>query len=316
MKRRFVECAILLGIVMSVMFLAQTQDGIGHDKASGHTDSPHTHDPSFRVNSDGTLASSGGCDPRGNLYSGVCGAFYNEYVASWGFRYYGGKYTTNTNNPADAKQNLYQIRVDATASASYYYCQAAVKPSITYLKFFPENDGFWQGTGTIHLSYGCITYHVPQYEQNIWGDKIYIHCHEETRDGTTIKPNPTVHDISLIVDTANITGKTSTALDMGVTGNVINASGNITNGTEVTFSDVLFARGFGIELSLGYPFYEEINIRASRVFADIKLHGNPIPEKQNKTAWAFGHLSDGEVTSNVAMSIYRGLNLHDCPGGS
>ena len=62
MKRRFVECAVLLGIVMSVMFLAKTQDGIGHSTCE--------HKPVFYVDKDGDEVGddSSEYDPRGLFF--------------------------------------------------------------------------------------------------------------------------------------------------------------------------------------------------------------------------------------------------------
>ncbi len=72
MKRRFFECAILLGVVMSVMFLAQTPDGIGHNREDPNTGAPHkppghTHNSAAKVDSKGKPVSTGGQDPRGNI---------------------------------------------------------------------------------------------------------------------------------------------------------------------------------------------------------------------------------------------------------
>lgn len=314
MKRRFVECVVLLGIVMSVMFLAQTQDGIGHDKPPGHTGS-HTHDPSIRVDWNGNRVQSGGEDPRDNTYIGGDGWLWSHGCASsWGKRYYGGNYTTNVNDRSKEKQNVYSLSIYASASADAFTCSASVSPSISGLDFYPDSTGDWQGVGTISLSFNSFTYHVPQYKWS-WGKRIYLHCEEEDVDSSACKPDPYTHQISVHVDTANITVKTSTSLDIGVSGEIVSASGNITNGSEVTFNNVLYARGFGIEATLGErPSQDVINYEILNAHA-LGM-GNPPFEKQTKYASAVGHLADNEVYTPEAFAAYVGQDDHQCPEGS
>ena len=97
MKRRFVECAVLLGIVMSVMFLAQTQDGLGHSK--------NMHDPQFDVDSSGNEVGQGnGNDPRGKSFHYSNGSVIG-YVWGKGWQYRGGLLNgateEQTNDPND-----------------------------------------------------------------------------------------------------------------------------------------------------------------------------------------------------------------------
>ena len=313
MKRRFVECAVLLGIVMSVMLLAQTQDVIGHDKAPGHTGS-HTHDPSIRVDWNGYPAQSGGEDPRGNLYVGGSGWLWSQGCASsWGMRYYGGNYTTNVNDRSKEKQNVYSLRIDTAASANGYTCSGSVSPSISGLDFYPESTGNWQGVGSISLSFDCISYHIPRYTWG-WGRR-YSHCEEIEVEESACDPDPYTHVISVHVNTANIVVKRSTSLTIGVSGTFVNASGNITNGSEVTFNDVLYARGFGIEAALGHE-HNSVAIDYLRWGAEFDGIGNPAIEKQTKYASAIGHLSDYEVETPQAIAMYSGSDTHECPEGS
>ncbi len=158
MKRRFVECAVLLGIVMSVMFLAQTKEVIGHDEAN-HKPPGHNHNPSVRVDSvTGAPVTTGGVDPRDKHFSGTCGNTADGAQSAWGFRYGGGTFATSPSGPDCDTQNVWSLRVDVEASTGEKHARVEVTPSIYLTHFHKEKDG-WQGAATGTVTFSEVNYH-------------------------------------------------------------------------------------------------------------------------------------------------------------
>ena len=170
MKVKLIHMAILMFFVMSVMFLAQTQNGIGHDDPYDPNDpkSPpphkppgHTHLPSIYVDNETgepKKLKNGGVDPHGNHYSGDNNVG-GEYSTAWGFEYSGGTYADSPTGLDNDKQNVWYIRVDTVASTGRDHASLEVTPSI-YLTHYDKKEASWQGHAEGRVSFSGACFHV------------------------------------------------------------------------------------------------------------------------------------------------------------
>ena len=295
MKRRFVECAVLLGIVMSVMLLAQTQDVIGHDKAAGHKDDSHTHQSSANVHPvTGLPVTTGGEDPRNNHYSGDCrnGGEPAQGDSAWGFRYYGGKYSPSPGDEDNATQNVYAVRVDVYASTSAGKASVTVTPGIDQLRQFPGTEGNWQGVAEGAVSFSGVCYHVPRY---VFGS--YLECIPVYREGDSWSESGF---IDLDIKNTEIKEGKKRALGSGFESNGANLTAHSEHSYETEYVE-LHARGYRFKLELKGDW------------VDWLFGWNSAP-KQAKDASGNGHLQSRNILSNTAIAKYRWDDDHECPG--
>ena len=297
MKRKFLECAVLLGVVMSVVFLAQTQDGLGHSKNS--------HDPAFHVDSAGisTGYDRNHDDPRELSFqdSGTCGPGHN-----WGEGWYykGGELNgvsmaaTNDpdhrDHPVDTTmQQVYTLRVRAWCMAGDFYCKAGLKPSLDDVDALPLEDAEFQGSGTIELEFSSVNYH------RIRGGFWYRKCVEYTREGTSW--GPVKRSIWIKIKKKEKISKNTTSIDVLPIGDHGQVSASYTHGYEEKKND-LHARGFGFAASIygdllpGFVISEE----------------DPVVYKQDKSSYAAGYIEKAD--SGEVCALYMGVDDHTCPG--
>jgi len=250
MKRRFFECALLLGIVMSVMFLAQTPDGIGH--------SANMHDPQFDVDSSGNEVAQGeGDDPRGRSFWNSDGSVIG-YAWGEGWQYEGGlingateDQTNDPNNPGhpsdDKDQMIYVLQVRADCYAGGYSCRSEIKPSLSYVRALPPRRNTFGGWGSISLEFSHVCYH------EVVRDGLFAspRCEEREREKTAWSGGQSIFiDVTLNEYAEKRSGSFGLSLK-GVTA-------SYTHEYQEKYSD-LRARGFGIKAKLtGDPFDEVI----------------------------------------------------------
>lgn len=283
MKRRFFECALLLGIVMSVMFLAQTPDGIGHNEIDPETEEAHeppghTHDPSTNVDPNtGEPVTTGGEDPRGNHYSGICGNTEDGYQHAWGFRYGGGTYSTSTTGPDNDTQNVWYIRVDAVASTGSRDASITVTPSI-YLTHFHKKEDSWQGSAEGSASFSGVCYHTG------------LLCIEHSRSGDSWTATGF---LDLTVKDAEIEEQETREYGGGFESNGASLTANSKHSYTTKYKD-LHARGYRFIIELKGSFFDKY------------------PKLQDKDASGSGQLTGGEVQSGTAAAAYRFTEWKKC----
>ena len=254
MKRKFFECAILLGIVMSVMFLAQTQDGIGH--------SANDHDPVFHVDGSGNEVAFGqGNDPRGRSFWKSSDGSYIGYVWSEGWQYEGGLLNgstedqtndpTNTGHPGDDTDHaIYALQIRADCNAFLNMCVSEIKPSIKYVDVLPPRRHTFQGWGSVELIFSGLCYS----EKLLGSDGRYYekeHTIEETRweEGQAILVKVTLNEYA---------DKRTSSWGAGLTQGPLTLSTSYSHGYEEKHND-LHARGFGIKAQLSYSKFDKIS---------------------------------------------------------
>ncbi|RKU17163.1 hypothetical protein C6501_04480 [Candidatus Poribacteria bacterium] len=277
MKRRFFECALLLGIVMSVMFLAQTPDGIGHDASEGHKDESHTHNPSTNVDPEtGEPVTSGGCDPRGNHYSGKNGNIWNGYQHAWGFRYGVGTYSTSPRGPDYDTENVWYLRVDAVASTGSMEASVSVTPSI-YLEHFDKKEASWQGSARGRVKFSNVCFH--------WD--VFWKCYEHNLEGNKWEATGF---LDLKVKDEEIQEGNKKEYGGGFEGHGVKLTAN-SEDSYTTKYDELRARG--------YRFL-------------LKLKGGFLSQFQDKWADGNGQLAGGDVQSGTARAAYKFTDWKRC----
>ncbi len=287
MKRRFFECALLLGIVMSVMFLAQTPDGIGHDKSNEENGPPHkppghTHNSSTNVDSDGNPVTSGGCDPRGNHYSGDCG-IGSEHATAWGFRYYAGKYSPSPGDEDNATQNVFAVRVDAEASTGSNHARVTVTPGIDQLRQFPDTSGNWQGSAEGSVSFSGVCFHERVILAPFW-------CFEHNQAGDSWSDTGF---IDLEVKNSKISKGEKKEYGAGFESNGAKLTANSEHSYTTSY-DELHARGYRFMIELKGGFFAWITVF------------------QDKDASGKGQLKNEHIVSNTATAAYRYTRWKTC----
>ncbi len=253
MKRKFFECAILLGIVMSVMFLAQTQDGIGH--------SANMHDPVIHVDGSGNEVAFGqGNDPRGRSFWKCSNGANIGNMWSEGWQYEGGLLNgatedqtndpTNSGHPRDDKdQSIYvlQIRLDCNAYSNG--CRSEIKPSIKYVDVLPRRDQTFQGWGSVELIFSGLCYQ----EERLGSDGRY-YKHDVTIEETRWEKGEAIF---LKVTLNEYADKRTGSWGAGLTQGPFSLSTSFSHEFEEKYND-LHARGFGLKAKLSYSRFDKI----------------------------------------------------------
>lgn len=277
MKRKFFECALLLGVVMSVMFLAQTQDGIGHNEIDPKTEEPHeppghTHRPSIRVDTvTGDPVMQGGVDPRGKHFSGTCGNTEDGYQTAWGFKYGGGKYSTSPSGPDCDTQNVWYVRVNVETSTGQLHASITAEPEI-YLEHFHKDEGFWQGTGGGTVKFSGVCFHRG------------ILCIPASRD--EVEWTETGY-LDLKVKMAKISKEKTKKHGVGFQGRGVSLTAESEHKYEISY-DELRARGYVLKIKLKAGFFTN---------SDARL--------QDKMAEGSGELLDKGIESDTARAEYK-----------
>ena len=285
MKRRLFEYALLLGIVMSVVLLSQTPDVIGHNEIDPDTEKPHkppghAHDPSVKVDSEGNPVSTGGEDPRGNHYSGICGETKDGYQTAWGFRYGGGTYADSPSGPDCDTQNVWYIRVDTVASTGSKSASVEVTPSI-YLIHYDKKEGSWQGDAEGKVSFSEVNFHKSTFFAGCLGYSRGTDSWSETGF------------LDLTVKSEEITEEDVKEYGLGFESNGAKLTANSKHSYTTKYND-LRARGYRFLLKLNAGYYDNI------------------AGYQDKDATGKGQLMNGQVKSGAATAEYRWTRWKPC----
>lgn len=149
MKFKLVQFTILLVFVISILIIAHTPSGFGHD--------PSEHPPEFYVDYwTGSYVGTSqthmyAVDPRSfSDYSGISGND-TESASSWSMRYYPSGLINGDHKFDDDSEMVYAATVSLSASAGNSSCSGSVSPSLTQdMGLYPGHAG-WSGTGTVDL---------------------------------------------------------------------------------------------------------------------------------------------------------------------
>ena len=286
MKRRFVECAVLLGIVMSVMFLAQTQNGISHELP--HT--PHSHPlPACRGYTIGEM--------KGD--SGQCGlGTGGEGMSAWSWRSYsyGGRLSGT-----QLCYLTFALKVYGSASAGRESCSASIVPSISEglsaLKIIKDGTlPSFQGRGDIRLSISGVCYHRWTWHHGGPTNAVYnsqcprcpFHCIEDYESGRS----KAIYNAEIAIDILAKSDSESQQKSFKITltgGNVGAETGYTTSNTETTHDYKTQAYQIDLELGDGKGWTDIIDL------SNITIYGNDVIEKQSKTAQSRGVMENGCV---------------------
>ena len=291
MKRRFFECAILLGVVMSVMFLAQTPDGIGHNREDPNTGAPHkppghTHNPAAKVDSKGKPVSTGGQDPRGKHYSGNDG-IGTENASAWGIRYYPGLYNHSANGPNSDTQNVYSVSVTANASTGERHARVTVTPGVDQIEYldltqYPDERATWQGVATGTVTFSPVNYHARKRLSKSGCREVSIK--KDTWTETAF--------LNLIVKKVNIARGDKRTYGGGFSSNVVTLTATSEHSYTAS-SDEREARGYQFLLQL-------------------KAIADGVSKYQDKSATGSGKLNDTEVWSGDVTAAYKWTKWKEC----
>ena len=301
MKVKLIHMAMLLFFVMSVMFLAQTQDGIGHDdpydpdkenSPPPHKPPGHTHYPSIYVHHiTGKPLDSGNCDPRGKHFSGTCGNLGDRDHSAWGFRYGGGTYADSPLGPDCDTQNVWYVRVNVEASTGKRHASVTVTPEI-YLTHYDEDEGSWQGSASGTVTFSGVCYHEPFF---------YYWCSEVNREGDAWPDTeePETGYLDLKVQKAKITKGDKKTFGAGFESNGAKLTAVSENTYETSYDD-LHARGYCFKLKLNTGFFSV---------------SSAIAELQDKSAEGNGQLMLKQIESDTARAEYKWTKWKNCPCG-
>lgn len=254
MKVKLIHMAMLLFFVMSVMFLAQTQDGIGH--------SANEHDPVFHVDGNGNEVAFGqGNDPRGLSFGkssdgSVIGELWSE-----GWQYGGGLLNgateEQTNDPTkaghpsdDTDQAIYILQIGADCYAGHYSCRSEIKPSVKYVDVLAPRRHTFQGWGSVELIFSGVCY-----QEVVGGGLLSPYSYEEReREETRWSAGQAV----LVKVTLNeYAEKRTGSWGAGITQGDGTISASYSHEYEEKHND-LHARGFGIKAKLTATSYDDV----------------------------------------------------------
>ncbi len=253
MKVKLIHMAMLLFFVMSVMFLAQTQDGIGH--------SANMHDPVFHVDGSGNEVAFGqGNDPRGRSFWKCSDGSYIGYMWSEGWQYEGGLLNgatedqtndpNNTGHPRDDKdQSIYALQIRLDCNAYFNVCQSEIKPSIKYVDVLPPRRHTFQGWGSVELIFSGLCYS----EECLGSDGNYHEREIEIEETNWAEGQAILAKVTLNEYADKRTGSWGAGLTQGP----LAVSASYSHGYEEKHND-LHARGFGIKAKLSYSRFDKI----------------------------------------------------------
>lgn len=168
MKFKLIQFGILLVIVMSIVYMAQTQNGFGHSIGGTHTNMSHPSE--FYVDKDGNSkgANNSFRDPRTDSYYKDSNGNGTESASSWALRYFASPLYNGSGGvacPADQanadeinrrrtqySQMVIGARLALSASAGNSSCSGSITPSLTKdLGLVASHFPGWSGWGMVHL---------------------------------------------------------------------------------------------------------------------------------------------------------------------
>ena len=287
MKRRFAECAVLLGIMVSITFLANAQNGAALPPCPGYAIGVSDQDTA----------------------SGSCGGGLTWEV-SWASYTYGGRPSLT----GDC-QTVYTLRVSANAFTGKAGCGGGVWPSISEgLGAIAYEPGFAQGRGTIKLRFSNVCYHKVGPHHGSWMSSLGcptcnygFHCKLENEGEKTASAVDVEISLKIVQASTTLTeiekfSVTYTGIEGG------SGSAEYSKSESETINDYK---------AIGYGIYINISDNTDSFLRDLgtwwnKL-GNPVVFKQSKEAKAWGYAENAQVSeANAATSNYKGIDEHEC----
>lgn len=247
MKFKLIQFGTLLVIVMSIVYMAQTQDGYGHDASD--------HEPQFYVNSSGEVLvektdSPNPLDPRDDAHNSYSDSSGNntESASSWALRYYASPMISGGHESDDEINFVFGARLDVTASAGNTSCSGRITPDVT-MNMGLTTDYFWGGQGSIELkivsTYAYTTDYSPEY---------YLGTHSFYCPGGEILAKNNTREIRIRVSNTDIKKKQDGTISVSLTTGKGSLHAEYTKGTEVTRKEV-HAYPFGFSTKLEPTFW-------------------------------------------------------------
>ncbi len=337
MKRQFVECAVLLGIVMSVMFLAQTQDVVSHTDYEKNEDGTLKRDalgrPIVDVTHNDRSHPSCDCpeddvdckpDPRDFSDCGVGQNNSKGYKTSWALHAYGGKLSgTEAMRQGMQCQMRYFLRVDASVSAGNTSCSATVFPSIFPMPTVPvtgEEPPTFSGKAKVDLVISGTCYHKWHGHHGFFLGALLCnrcaaghnggHCELDYEKGGELHiKGPDDEGAWIGIDVLPSTESHTRSLTAGVD---YSLSAGISASIDYSTSKTTEISGHA---GLVYGIGQEITVNATQLETYHRVfYGNPVPAKMTKTATvSTGKIED--VSLEGITATYDGTDSHRCPGG-
>ena len=252
MKFKLVQFAILLALVMSVIYMAQTPNGYGH--------SADQHDPQFYVDDEGEdagteeeigLSEEKYNDPRKDRDYDDSSGNGTESASSWDLRYYASGVINGNHASNDEVEQVYGVKVNLSASAGNSSCSASVTPSLTQDKGLSTPHGGWAGNGSIILQiYKNDNAHrvVPV---TFYGITAYI-CVPGIVNGSTLETGD--QNIEISVSDTRLTEMQSKELSIQLSEGPASVSGKWTGSVSQSHKDV-YSYPVGIQAKLTCDFW-------------------------------------------------------------
>lgn len=269
---------------MSIVFLSQTQDVIGHDRINPKTKEPHKpvghyHRPSIWVDSvtgEPVQQEQDGIDPRDEHFSGTNGKTEDGYQTAWGFRYAGGTYSELSPPDCDT-ENVWYLRVDVEASTGKRHASLTVSPEI-YLTHFDKESGGWQGSAGGTVTFSGVCFHQG------------ILCISHSQEGDTW---PETGYLDLTVQKAKISEESVKKYGAGFE----------SNGASLTAeSEHKYTTSYNQYKARGYRFILKLKVG---IF-------NSISKYQDKSAEGDGQLMSERVQTDTAKAEYKYTDWLPC----
>ena len=303
------------------MFLAQTQNGIGHPIEYIHPEAGsqyiHDHTPGH------SLCASVNLGPilptSSNPDSGSCGSGTGgESMLAWAWVAYEYKGNLTNQTSGDAYYGSYKLMLGAGASAGSTSVSASVSPSISGIEATSVGD-FFQGDGDARVELEKFDYHSATCHHGSllsqWTSSFhYLRCQLGSHCDVVTKQKE-VKDVSDAIVSISILSSSVTETDE-VNFNISHTIGESTTvsvGGAVSTSQTVSgktAKVHSLRLELGddggwwiFPSGESVNA----------FFGNSVLEKQPKNASAKGknfHTDTRETKDSVAT--YAGHDTHRC----
>ena len=295
MKFKLIQFATLLAFVMSIVYMAQTPSGFGHEQEGNHTNMDH--DPEFWVHK-GTGKSLGNQKPDPNEeepisvdprledhrnYSDSEGEG-EKSASSWALRYYASDLLT-----ADGGENevnmVFGARTDAAASAAECSCRGSVLPTLTDDMGLTTRFNSLAGQAKIELEF------LERKNVLVWVPVLgWPPSFRLTRvDLSGSSYDTQFQDIEIEVAMTEIIDKKSGEIAGGIAIGDANVSASYTEGTDIKRTGVVHSYSYGISAVLsGHNFIVEFLMNLSA--------------RQSKTATSQGYV--GTIKAPKIRAVY------------
>ena len=260
MKIKLIQMVILMFLVMSVVFLAQTQNGYGGPivDAQGKpiVHDPGTHDPEFYIDACGYRKVSGTGEPRDRYFNApICGTDGDEYVSEKGWYYRGsgelsGTHNINPKNPKQPSEQVYRLNLVGEASANASNASGKLSPTMDFTDALPREFDSWGGTGHIHLTITELPFHRVLSRSPCCADTASKHEWKPTEDAemaVNVHPTETIETkTSKVYAEGQYEGNGSFSGTFG---------GSYSNSWSEKQSGHLIGISYGIEAEIGYGWW-------------------------------------------------------------